>query len=140
MVPSVSYKHKHNNIPEFLQVYPDLKEAIIKCINIISQHDALFGSNEDEDTCSEEESQSSSDESNGENGEVAEDVTYQQVVTKKEEKKKKHKLILKGLLAVPPDNGSSRADETCSEGTIEGYPKVLDGESEPSRTTGQPTT
>eukprot|EP00957_Ditylum_brightwellii_P154597 11766230-Ditylum_brightwellii.AAC.1 len=70
--------------------------------------------------------------------EAAEDMTYQQVVTKKE--KKVHKLILKGLLAVPPDNGSSRADETCSEGTIEGYPIILDGESEPSRTTGQPTT
>eukprot|EP00957_Ditylum_brightwellii_P009322 705272-Ditylum_brightwellii.AAC.1 len=87
MVPSVSYKQKHTNIPEFLQVYPDLKEAIIefcdnnigdfnlntmhlyidKCINTVSQHDALFGSNNDEDTCSEEESHSSSDKSNGEN-------------------------------------------------------------------------
>jgi len=72
--------------------------------------------------------------------EAAEDVTYQRVVAKKEEKKKERKLILKGLLAVPPNNGSSRADESCSEGTIEGYSIVLDGENEPSRTTGQPTT
>eukprot|EP00957_Ditylum_brightwellii_P192353 14643097-Ditylum_brightwellii.AAC.1 len=152
IVPSVLYKHKHNNIPEFLQVYPDLKETIIKfcdnnigdfnlntmhlyinkCINIISQHDALFGCDKDEDTCSEEESQSSSDESNKslrkKIQEAAEDVTYQRVATKKEEKKKECKLILKGLLVVPPNNGSSRADDTCSEGTIEGYPIVLDGE------------
>eukprot|EP00957_Ditylum_brightwellii_P106097 8092687-Ditylum_brightwellii.AAC.1 len=119
------YKHKHNNIPEFLQVYPDLKEAIIEfCDNSI-------------DTCSENKSEGSSDKSNGVNEgtekiivcdaeslcqnfqEAAEHVTYQQVMTRKEKKKKEHKLILKGLLAVPLNNGSSRVDDICSEGTIE---------------------
>eukprot|EP00957_Ditylum_brightwellii_P174647 13298162-Ditylum_brightwellii.AAC.1 len=77
--PLVSIKDKQKHIPEFLLVYPDLKQAFLnfcinnledfnidivslyinKCIDIIARHDAMFLTIDDGDSSSEEASDSS---------------------------------------------------------------------------------